>query len=67
MGSVWSESERGSRRLVRCDPSEESEESEDPYPVSGAGPSTLRGLVHPNASTLSQLRCAMISAVLILG
>ena len=64
MGSVWSESERGSGRLVRCDPSEE---SKDPYPVSGAGPSTLRGLVHPNASTLSELRCAMISAMLILG
>jgi hypothetical protein len=44
-----------------------SEESKDPNPVSGAGPSTLRSLFHPYATTVAHLLCAMISAVLNLG
>ena len=62
--SVRRERKRGSGRLRRgtfC------EESKDPCPVSGAGPSILRGLFHPNVSKLSHLRCAKISVMLILG
>jgi hypothetical protein len=43
------------------------EEWKNPCPVSGAGPSTLRGLFHPNASTLAELHFAEVSAVLNLG
>jgi len=43
------------------------EELKNPNPVSGADPSILRGLFHPNASNLSGSRCAEISAVLNLG
>ena len=44
-----------------------SEELKNPNPVSGAGPSILRGLFHPNASKLTSSHCVMVSAVLNLG
>ena len=44
-----------------------SEELKNPNPVSGADPSILRGLFHPNASKVAPLDCAMVSAVLNLG
>ena len=43
------------------------EEWKNPCPVSGPGPSTLRGLFHPNASTLAELHCGVVSAVLNVG
>lgn len=43
------------------------EEWKNPCPVFGAGPSTLRGLFHPNATTLAEAHFAVVSAVLNLG
>src|SRR5579871_5183401 len=44
-----------------------SEELKNPNPVSGADPSTLRGLFHPNASKVANLHCAAVSTILKLG
>ena len=44
-----------------------SEELKNPNPVSGADPSILRGLFHPNVSKVAPSRCVMVSAVLNLG
>jgi hypothetical protein len=43
------------------------EESRNPRPVFDAGPSTLGSLFHPNASTVVEVHCRMISAMLNLG
>ena len=40
-----------------------SEESKNPSPVSGAGPSTLRGLFHSVVRKVDHLRFARVSAV----
>ena len=42
-------------------------ESKNPVPVSGTGPSILLGLFHPCASTVSELDCGVISAILNVG
>ena len=42
----------------------DAEESKNPSPVSGTGSSTPRGLFHPNASTVTDGRCAMVAAIL---
>ena len=41
--------------------------SKNPCPVFDPGSSTLRGLFHPNASTVVEVHCAVISAMLNLG
>ena len=41
-----------------------SEESKNPNPVSGAGPSTLRGLFHPYPSTVRDLGWSEVSEML---
>jgi hypothetical protein len=51
---------RGSREASECF----SEELKNPNPVSGADPSTPRGLFHPNASTVTNLHCTRVSAIL---
>lgn len=51
---------RGSREASGCF----SEELKNPNPVSGADPSTPRGLFHPNASTVANLHCTRVSAIL---
>ena len=43
------------------------EESKNPGPVSGTGPSNLRGLFHPNGNTVAKFRCAMVAATLNVG
>jgi hypothetical protein len=55
---------RGSERLSMM---ETTEGSKNPGPVSGSGPSTPRGLFHPNANTVVCASCVMISAILNLG
>jgi hypothetical protein len=42
----------------------DSEESKNPAPSSGAGPSTLRGLFHPIANTVIVAHCMIISEIL---
>jgi hypothetical protein len=39
-------------------------EAKNPNPVSGAGSSTLRGLFHPNASTVAHDCCGMVAGIL---
>ena len=39
-------------------------EAKNPCPVSGSGPSILRGLFHPNAGTVVDPCCGMVSATL---
>jgi hypothetical protein len=43
------------------------EGSKNPRPVFDAGSSMLRGLFHPCTSTIDDIRCRMISAMLNLG
>jgi hypothetical protein len=39
-------------------------EAKNPNPVSGTGSSTLRGLFHPNASTVAHDCCGMVAGIL---
>lgn len=43
-----------------------SEEPKNPSPVSDPDPSIPRGLFHPNVSTVRELPCRLVSAILIL-
>lgn len=62
-GQAQQEVECGSERLRGGI----SEELKNLNPVSGADPSILRGLFHPNASTVTRTRCGKMSAILNLG
>ena len=58
-----SESASGKREASAWD----IKELKNPNPVSGASPSILRGLFHPNASTVTLPHCGMVSEILNLG